>query len=281
MIGMVKNYAKFTAEIQKGINIKGSDVEMKLLIPLKAAQPYLNFLSNSQGNEVNIFVGDPQMAFDFEEDEDDDDAYKIYQGGRRVTADASGVVTSVEQSDEEKDENQAELDLDESGSEGSAEHSDGQAKDPAGDPPPVVEEDELNDYEKEVMGEGSTQEGSDLPEWMQEQQQQQEQSGGQEMSFEDADQVPAANENSETEESRASSDEEISKEELEDYILAQRPSFPDYPLDFPELLKRKRTEEVTWREIANSVGMTSGQLSGKYAKYKEAVKQEMKSNGVA
>lgn len=275
MIGMIKNYAKFTAEIQKGINIKGSDVEMKLLIPLKAAQPYLNFLSNSQGNEVNIFVGDPQMAFDFEEDEDD--AYKLYQGGRRVTADASGVVTTVEQPDEQKDENQAELDLDESASEGSAEHSDGQAEDPAEDPPSAEEEDELNDYEKEVMGEGSTQEKSELPEWMQEQQEQ----SGQVMNFEVSDQDPADNNVSKAEETQASSDEEISKEELEEYILAQRPSFPDHPLDFPELLKRKRTEEVTWREIANSVGMTSGQLSGKYAKYKEAVKQEMKSNGVA
>ncbi|MEC0310160.1 hypothetical protein P4H67_25735 [Paenibacillus lautus] len=272
---MVKNYAKFTAEIQKGINIKGSDVEMKILIPLKAAQPYLNFLSNSQGNEVNIFVGDPQMAFDFEEDEDD--AYKIYQGGRRVTADASGVVTSVEQSDEEKDENQAELYLDEPGSEGSAEHSDGQAEDPAGDPPPAAEEDELNDYEKEVLAEGSTQEASDLPEWMQEQQEQ----SGQVMNFEESDQDPADNNVSQAGETQASSDEDISKEELEEYILAQRPSFPDHPLDFPELLKRKRTEEVTWRELASSVGMTSGQLNGKYAKYKEAVKQEMKSNGVA
>ncbi|WP_339322734.1 hypothetical protein [Paenibacillus sp. FSL W8-0194] len=30
------------------------------------------------------------MSFDF--DEEDDDAYKLYTGGRRVTADASGVV---------------------------------------------------------------------------------------------------------------------------------------------------------------------------------------------
>ncbi|MGW8822248.1 hypothetical protein ACWGNU_08995 [Paenibacillus lautus] len=272
---MVKNFAKFTATMGKGIKVGDSDVEIKLTLPLKVVQENFLFLSTNQGEKINVFLGDPQMAFDF--DEDEDDAYKIYQGGRRVTADASGVVTSVEQSDE----NQAELNFEESGSEGSAEHSGGQAEDPAGDPPPVVEEDELNDYEKEVMGEGSTQEGSDLPEWMQEQQQEQEQSRGQEMSFEDADQDPEANKNSETEESRASSDEEISKEELEEYILAQRPSFPDHPLDFPELLKRKRTEEVTWRELASSVGMTSGQLNGKYAKYKEAVKQEMKSNGVA
>ena len=55
------------------------------------------------------------MSFDF--DEEDDDAYKLYTGGRRVTADASGVVTSVEQP--EKDENQAELPLDEPGKQGS------------------------------------------------------------------------------------------------------------------------------------------------------------------
>ncbi|MDL1163927.1 hypothetical protein P0100_23295 [Yersinia pestis] len=274
---MGKDFAKLTGELAKGIKIGESTIEIKLTFPLKAALPHLVFLSNNQGEELNVFLGDPQMSFDF--DEDDDDAYKIYQGGCRVTADAYGVVTTVEQPDEQKDENQVELDLDERGSEGSAESSDGQAEDPAGDPPSAEEEDELNDYEKEVMGEGSKQEGSDLPEWMQ--QEQHEQSGGQEMSFEDADQDSVTNENSETEESRASSDEEISKEELEEYILAQRPSFPDHPLDFPELLKRKRTEEVTWRELANSVGMTSGQLNGKYAKYKEAVKQEMKSNGVA
>ncbi|AWP30745.1 hypothetical protein B9D94_30855 [Paenibacillus sp. Cedars] len=276
MIDMGKDFAKLTGELAKGIKIGESTIEIKLTFPLRAALPHLVFLSNNQGEELNVFLGDPQMSFDFDED---DDAYKLYQGGRRVTADASGVVTAVEQSDEQKDENQAELNLEESGSEGSAEHSEGQAEDPAGDPPPAEDGDELNDYEKEIIGEGSTQEGSDLPEWMQEQQH--EQSGGQEMSFEESDQAPAADDGPDPEESQTSSDEEISKEELEEYILAQRPSFPDHPLDFPELLKRKRTEEVTWRELANSVGMTSGQLNGKYAKYKEAVKEVMKSNGVA
>ncbi|WP_456289704.1 hypothetical protein M1D70_09285 [Paenibacillus sp. AK002] len=274
---MVKNYAKFTAEIQKGINIKGSDVEMKLLIPLKAAQPYLNFLSNSQGNEVNIFVGNPQMAFDFEEDEDD--AYKLYQGGRRVTADASGVVTTVEQPDEQKDENQAELDLDESGSEGSAEHSDGQAEDPAGDPPPE-ESDELNDYEKEIMGEGSTQGGPDLPEWMQEQQQA-DKPDGNEMTFEGADQEPAANGNSETEEGQVSSDEEISKEDLEQFILIERPTFDELPFDFPMFLEKRLNEGKTWSEISRIAGITSSQLQPKWRKYKEMVTKMMKDGGAA
>lgn len=274
---MGKDFAKLTGELAKGIKIGESTVEIKLTFPLKAALPHLVFLSNNQGDELNVFLGDPQMSFDF--DEDDDDMYRVYRGGRRVTADASGVVTTVEQPDEQKDENQAELDLDESGSEGSAGSSDGQAEDPVGEPSPAEDGDELNDYEKEVMGESSKQEGSDLPEWMQQEQQQEQL--GQEMSFDESDQDPVDNNVSKAEETQAFSDEDISKEELEEYILAQRPSFPDHPLDFPELLKRKRTEEVTWRELASSVGMTSGQLNGKYAKYKEAVKQEMKSNGVA
>lgn len=274
---MGKDFAKLTGELAKGIKIGESTVEIKLTFPLKAALPHLVFLSNNQGDELNVFLGDPQMSFDF--DEDDDDAYKIYQGGRRVTADASGVVTSVEQSDEEKDENQAELDLDEPGSEGSAESSDGQAEDPAGDPPSEEEEDELNDYEKEVMGEGSTQEGSDLPEWMQEQQQ--EQSGGQEMNFEDADQEPAANENSETEESQASNDEEISKDELEQFILNERPTFDELPFDFPMFLEKRLNEGKTWSEISRIAGITSSQLQPKWRKYKEMVTKMMKDGGAA
>ncbi|MPY20273.1 hypothetical protein [Paenibacillus glucanolyticus] len=275
---MVKNYAKFTAEIQKGINIKGSDVEMKILIPLKAAQPYLNFLSNSQGNEVNIFVGDPQMAFDFEEDEDD--AYKLYQGGRRVTADASGVVTSIEQPDELKDENQAELDLEGAASEAESEGNEEHSGDPAGAPTPADDGDELNDYEKEIMSEGSTKKGSDLPEWMQEQQQV-EKPDGQEMSFEDSGQDTATDGVSEVEEPQASSDEEISKEELEQFILKERPAFEDIPLDFPMFLEKRLNEGKTWVEISKIAGIPSSQIQPKWKKYKEMVTKMMKDGGAA
>lgn len=271
---MGKDFAKLTGELAKGIKLGESSIEIKLTFPLKAALPHLVFLSNNQGEELNVFLGDPQMSFDF--DEEDDDAYKLYMGGRQVTADASGVVTSVEQP--EKDENQAELDLDESGSEGSAEHSGGQAEDSTGDQPPVDDGDELNDYEKEVMGEGSKQEGSDLPEWMHEQH---EQSGGQEMSFEDADQDPETNENFETEESRTPSDQEISKEELEQYILKERPSFEDIPLDFPLFLEKRLNEGKTWVEISKIAGVPSSQLQPKWKKYKEMVTKMMKDGGAA
>ncbi|HAF97518.1 MAG TPA: hypothetical protein DCK78_04235 [Paenibacillus lactis] len=274
---MGKDFAKLTGELAKGIKIGESSIEIKLTFPLKAALPHLVFLSNNQGEELNVFLGDPQMSFDF--DEVDDDAYKLYTGGRRVTADASGVVTSVEQP--EKDENQAELRLDESGTGEEADRGEDQAGDPEGEPPagdtPAEDGDELSDYEKGIMGE----EGSDLPEWMQGSQDGHS-PGDREMSFEDTDQDPgedvvaAANDETQT-----AGDVEITPEELEQYILSQRPSFPDLQLDFPSLFERKRKDGVTWREIAKEVGMTSGQLSGKISKYKEEVKKAMMSHGVA
>lgn len=278
---MGKDFAKLTGELAKGIKIGESSIEIKLTFPLKAALPHLVFLSNNQGEELNVFLGDPQMSFDF--DEEDDDAYKLYTGGRRVTADASGVVTSVEQP--EKDENQAELRLDEPVTGEEADRGEDQAGDPEGEPPaeetPAEDGDELNDYEKEIMGEGTDQKDSDLPEWMKELQDEQPPSD-QEMSFEDTDQesgedVTAAAD----EEDQTAGDVEISAEELEQYILSQRPSFPDLQLDFPRLFERKRIDGVTWREIAKEVGMTSGQLSGKISKYKEEVKKVMISHGVA
>ncbi|MGG4345008.1 hypothetical protein [Paenibacillus lautus] len=57
-----------------------------------------------------------------------------------------------------------------------------------------------------------------------------------EMSFEGDDQEPAPAENDTTvaEESPNSNDEEISKEALEQFILKERPSFENIPLDFPD-----------------------------------------------
>ena len=271
---MIKNFAKFTATMGKGIKVGDSDVEIKLTLPLKVVQENFLFLSTNQGEKINVFLGDPQVALDFGDDEED--MYRPWTG-RRVTTDASGVVTSVEQSDEQKDENQVELDFEESG-EGATEHSDGKAEDPAGDPPPAEESDELND-EKEIMGEGSTQEGSDLPEWMQEQQHE-EKSDGQEMTFEDSDQDTATDGVSEAEETQAF-DEEISKEELEQFILKERPSFEDIPLDFPLFLEKRLNEGKTWVEISKIAGIPSSQIQPKWKKYKEMVTKMMRDGGAA
>ncbi|MGE7824721.1 hypothetical protein [Paenibacillus sp. NPDC093718] len=64
----------------------------------------------------------------------------------------------------------------------------------------------------------------------------------QEMTLEEGDQKPAADGTSDSEESQASSDEVISKEELERFILKERPSFEDIPLDFPLFLEKRLNE---------------------------------------
>ena len=72
-----------------------------------------------------------------------------------------------------------------------------------------------------------------------------------EMSFEDTDQKSGEDgAAADAEETQTAGDVEITPEELEQYILSQRPSFPDLQLDFPMLFERKRKDGVTWREIA-------------------------------
>lgn len=258
---MIENFAKFTATMGKGIKVGDSDVEIKLTLPLKVVQENFMFLSTNQGEKINVFLGDPQAAMDFGDQEDD--MYKTWTG-RRVTTDASGVVTTVEQPEKPKDENQAELPLDEPGTAEDSDRSQDQATAEDGD--------ELSDYEKGIMGEGTTEGGSDLPEWMK--------GGGQtstdqEMSFEETDQGSGDVAASAAEEDKAAGEEEISKEELEQFILRERPSFDDIPLDFPMFLEKRLNEGKTWVEISKIAGVPSSQLQPKWKKYKEKVAQMM------
>lgn len=63
------------------------------------------FLSSNQGEKINVFMGDPQAAFDF--DEEDGDIFREVTG-RRVITDSSGVVVDIGKR-EEKDPNQGTL----------------------------------------------------------------------------------------------------------------------------------------------------------------------------
>lgn len=45
-------------------------------------------------------------------------------------------------------------------------------------------------------------------------------------------------------------------EDLDAYILRERPLFEDIPYDFPTLLERQRAGE-TWREIAEELGLSA------------------------
>ncbi|WP_339304005.1 hypothetical protein [Paenibacillus sp. FSL R5-0519] len=77
---------------------------------------------------------------------------------------------------------------------------------------------------------------------------------------------------------------EIGKEELELFILNQRPIFDDIkladaPADFPALLQQ-RNEGKTWMEISKEINVPSGQISTKYGAYKKRV-TKMMQDGVA
>lgn len=267
---MGQDHAKFTAKIAKGINIKESNVELKLLIPLKAAQDYLIFLSSNQGEKVNVFLGDPQGSFDFGDDEED----AMYQKftGRYVTTDNSGVVTKVEKPDgQEDDENQQTLFGQELEGDPAANKSEGEA--PEGD----------GDSDPDQAGSGLDEE---VPDWMTDG------DGGGEMDFTDDGnpQEQGTSEDELTDYEREimgeSSDDqtdgaaEISKEQLEQYILQNRPAIPDMEFDFPELLE-KRYQGTTWLTLSKELGVSSGQLSTKFKKYKEEVEKLMKGDGAA
>lgn len=254
----MQDHAKFTAEIAKGIGIKENSVEVKLLIPLKAAQEYLVFLSSNQGEKINVFLGDPQGSFDFGDEEDDPMYQKLT--GRFVTTDASGVVTKVEKPDGHDDtENQQ--DLFDQGSEPEGDSSaEEQDESPAGD-------DDASDPDQNNSGLDD-----DVPDWMQEGAEQ----NGPEMNFMD----DQGSEGDSSGNSDPSDDVEISKEVLEEYILKNRPICPDIEVDFPSLVE-KRQDGTTWLALSKEIGIPSSQLNTKYRKYKDYVKKLMKDNGAA
>lgn len=77
----------------------------------------------------------------------------------------------------------------------------------------------------------------------------------------------------------------VDKDELEKFIMEQRPIFDDIkladqPADFPTLLQ-KRHEGKTWMEISKEINVPSGQISSKYGVYKKRVAKMMKDNGAA
>lgn len=80
--------------------------------------------------------------------------------------------------------------------------------------------------------------------------------------------------------------EEVDKDELDAFILKERPIFPEIehqgqPIPFPELIEKRAKEDKTWLEIAVSQGMTKGQFQGKFSAYKKLAAKKMKGGGGA
>lgn len=280
---MTNGMVKFSAEVAKGISVGTKDVTIKLLIPLAAVESRLSALAKMQEKEVMVYLGDPQGAFDFD-DEERDPMYDTWQG-RRVTTDASGVVTRIEgQGDEQKDENQAEL----FDGEGNLQEPEGDGTEQDGGGSEASQEGEGERISEEGAGEPPT---YDTPDWLRGVDG--EESDSKEMDFTseggEGEPKSAADTQHVAQEDPPADDKvtppvEIGKEELELFILNKRPIFDDIkladaPADFPTLLQQ-RNEGKTWMEISKEINVPSGQISTKYGAYKKRV-TKMMQDGVA
>jgi len=276
----IKNHAKFTATMGKGIKVGDADVEIKLMLSLKVVQENFMFLSTNQGEKINVIFGDPQASMDF--GEDNEDMYRVFTG-RRVTAEASGIVTHVETTMDE-DPNQTSLFVEntEEGNQPVAEGKDPEHENKTG---------EGGNSDTDVISGNESSENlqSELPDWMQE-------GGGftgdKEMDFEDPigqngeDKYKDDAQSSVTGEQEGSNEDStativIDKDELENYILTNRPTFEDIPFDFPTLLKQRKEDGKTWMDISKETGVPSTQISSKYSAYKKRVTEMMRDGGAA
>ncbi|UQZ34577.1 hypothetical protein C2I18_14235 [Paenibacillus sp. PK3_47] len=275
---MIRDYAKFSATVAKGIKVGDTEVEIKLLLPLKVMQENFLFLSSNQGEKINVFMGDPQAAFDF--GEEDGEIYREVTG-RRVTTDASGVVVDVEKREGE-DPNQGTLfgQEGESSSAGEGAETEGRADTEHADSQPGQQQEGANPDTDHVDGE---QNNSLEPEWLNGEGAGSGTDGeGDNLSSGDNTLTEVLGENSGSEGGGAP--EEVSKEALEAFILTNRPVYDDIeingtPILFPELLQERLELNKTWKEIAQEKEVSPSVLSAKWGAYKKRVERKMIKDG--
>ncbi|MEF3309301.1 hypothetical protein PV433_10330 [Paenibacillus sp. GYB004] len=129
---------------------------------------------------------------------------------------AGGVIQEVQDGAPSANEDELEWDA----------HSDEEADD---------DKDELSDWEREVLGEGQTDE-TDSPD-----------AAGVDKQERDAAADPV---------------------DVETYILEKRPVFDDIPYDFPALLERRNAGE-TWKAISETIGVGNKELGNLWRRYKD------------
>ncbi|MGG3874699.1 hypothetical protein [Brevibacillus laterosporus] len=224
--------------IVSSFNKNGKKMEFKLLISKEDIAPYdlMNAL-DMVDKKINVYLGDPQMSFDFEDEMD---------SPKRLTfvTDHSGVVTKVDEIDDDSTE---EMEVEEAGEENESSVDEEQESE---------NEDQTDEDSVEVI---------DSPE----------------ATEESSEETGDKSDEDETEsEKREDSVMKIDKEQIESFILSgQAPTFEEIPYDFPTLLKRKHEGE-TWIQIATSIGDPSSKLSGAWSKYKKLITEHLKkTNG--
>lgn len=275
---MIKDYAKFSATVAKGIKVGDTEVEIKLLLPLKVMQENFLFLSSNQGEKINVFMGDPQAAFDF--GEEDGEIYREVTG-RRVTTDASGIVVDIEQREGE-DPNQVLL-FDQEGEGGAT--GEGSEVEGTNDADHTEEQSEgqQEGAENEPEHVGGDQDESLEPEWLKGDGD----DGSAEVEVREATSGEDTREGNQGEEQDAEDNgtpEDVSKEALESFILTNRPVYDDIEIDgtpilFPELLQERLELKKTWKEIAQEKEVSPAVLSAKWGAYKKRVERKMTKGG--
>lgn len=219
-----------------------TDTTIKLKMSNKDAAKFAQHFLGSLDKEVIVQFGDPQMQFDL-----DDETMSRSHAGSTYQVLSSGTVENVR-----KDEQQTDL-FDQPAAEFGVE-VESEATKPA------------DDEENSDSMEGDTEEAIESGDFEDE------------IGFgEDPDVVGQEEtelgdlQDEKTEEPSELETAQVDKDSIEEYILKERPSFPDLPYDFPNLLEGKR-EGNTWIQLANYLGILSTQLQRAWSEYKKRVK---------
>lgn len=215
---------------------------IKLSLSNAEARKFTAQYLNSIDKELIVTFDDPQMEMELRPAPNG-------RGGIVATVDSQGVVQSAERSEEPEDDHS---DL--------FEQTDGED---AGERP----EEEVR-FEEPVDG-GESEDGY-------EEQIATDESGN---DAEGGDEAADAPEDSGQEEEPAG---EVDKGQLEAYILNEQPSWSDIPYNFPEMLRRRSEEGMTWIKLAKELGIPSSTLQAFWGVYKKRVKKQiLASKGAA
>lgn len=78
---------------------------------------------------------------------------------------------------------------------------------------------------------------------------------------------------------------DVSKEEIEEFILTVKPTFQDIPFDFPAIIAKRQETNERWMDTAKSLHVTTGKLQASFGAYKKRVKkmiiEQRDDNGAA
>lgn len=78
---------------------------------------------------------------------------------------------------------------------------------------------------------------------------------------------------------------DVSKEEIEEFILSVKPTFPDIPFDFPAIIAMRQETNERWMDTARSLKVSTGKLHASLSAYKKRVKkmiiEQRDDNGAA